>query len=200
VTFVVLFILAVVWAVYLASWFRSRSETRSVNSISSFSRHLSVLERTAPGAGTSPARAADFGPARAAAGLGPLGSPVGSRSPQSVARKRRKDILMGLLTATAMTALAGFFVGGVFVLLFGLSFVLTVAYVVLLAQARKRLVEKRAKVRYLAPQHTARSAEPGWEDEYWSERVHEGRTADGTYLAVDRSYPQGQAAYVAAQH
>lgn len=196
----VLFILAVVWAVYLASWFRSRSETRSVNSISSFSRHLSVLERTAPGARTSPARAADFGPARAAAGLGPLGSPGAPRSAQSMAKKRRKDILMGLLTATAVTALAGFFMGGVALLLFGLSLVLTVAYVVLLAQAQKRLVEKRTKVRYLAPQHTASSSEPGWDDDSWSESGHEGRTADGTFLAVDRSYPQNHAAYVVAQH
>ena len=56
VTFVVLFLLAVIWAVYLASWIRSRSEHRSVNSISSFNKHLSVLERTSRRARASPAR------------------------------------------------------------------------------------------------------------------------------------------------
>ncbi len=45
-TFVVLFILAVVWALYLASWLRSRAHHRSRNSISSFSRQLIVLDRT----------------------------------------------------------------------------------------------------------------------------------------------------------
>ena len=51
-TFLVLFVLAVVWAVYLVSWMRSRTSHRRVNSISSFSNHLSILERTTPvGAG-----------------------------------------------------------------------------------------------------------------------------------------------------
>ena len=48
-TILVLFVLAVVWAVYLVSWIRSRTEHHRVNSISSFSNHLSILERAAPG-------------------------------------------------------------------------------------------------------------------------------------------------------
>ena len=45
----VLFILAVVWALYLASWLRSRAQgRRNSNSIASFNKHLSVLERARP--------------------------------------------------------------------------------------------------------------------------------------------------------
>jgi hypothetical protein len=47
-TILVLFVLAIVWAVYLVSWIRSRTEHTRGNSISSFSNHLSILERAAP--------------------------------------------------------------------------------------------------------------------------------------------------------
>ena len=68
----VLFLLAVVWAIYIASWARSRTEHRSVNSISSFTKHLSVLERTTPGRSSGPTRLA--------------GSPAPVRSSASLAR------------------------------------------------------------------------------------------------------------------
>jgi hypothetical protein len=45
---VVLLVLAVVWGVLLVSWFRSRTEGGLTDSVGTFRRHLSVLERAAP--------------------------------------------------------------------------------------------------------------------------------------------------------
>jgi Flp pilus assembly protein TadB len=138
VTLVVLVILAVVWAVYLVSWVRSRTEHRRVNSINSFSNHLSVLERTAPG------------------GRGPRPAPVPGSVPfaprrpsMSETKKRRRDVLVGLLGATGVTFLGMLVMGGMVTYLFGLSLVLTVSYVVALASIQKRAIERRTKVRYL---------------------------------------------------
>lgn len=151
----VLVILAVVWAVYLVSWVRSRTEHRRVNSINSFSNHLSVLERTAPG-GT---------PSRVGASLG--GGYAAVRRPtMSQTKKRRRDVLVGLLAATGVTFLGTLVMGGLVTYLFGLSLLLTVAYVAALATIQKRAVERRTKVRYLADGNVpAAWADQGWADE-----------------------------------
>lgn len=167
----VLVILAVVWAVYLVSWLRSRSETRSVNSISSFSHHLSVLERTAPGT----RQGADFGAARSRAGLAPsAGGGVVRRPTLSAAKKRRRDILVGLAAASGVAALGAWLMGGMFVALFVTTLGLTVAYVVLLAQTQRRAVEAREKVRYLD------GADRWVDDRPWVEDSE----ADGTFGAT----------------
>lgn len=177
-----LFILAVVWAAVLVSWLRDRTENRGVDSISSFSRHLSVLERTTPGGRQRARHAASVGtlastPYRAA--------PVVRRPSRSAAKKRRKDILTGLLVATGVTALAAVVLGGSFTLLFVLSLLLTVGYVGLLAAAQKRVLEQRAKVRYLgtgAPVRTPVAAVPQWDDAAWTDEDWQGdEAADGTY-------------------
>lgn len=131
-TFVVLFILALVWAVYLVSWLRSRTVTSGRNSISSFSDHLSTLERTSPAAGSSIRTT----------------YPRPRLSPQ---KKRRRDILLGLLVADAVTFLGLLAVGGLLTMLFVLSFLLTVGYVSLLVTIRRRALERSSKVRVLAP-------------------------------------------------
>jgi Flp pilus assembly protein TadB len=145
VTLVVLVILAVVWAVYLVSWVRSRTEHRRVNSINSFSNHLSVLERTAPG-GRSPGRPLSGSPTT---GLGGQGYFAPRRPTMSQTKKRRRDILVGLLGATGVTFLGMVLLGGMVTYLFGLSLVLTVAYVMALANLQKQAIERRSKVRYL---------------------------------------------------
>lgn len=144
-TILVLFVLAVVWAVYLVSWIRSRTEHRRVNSISSFSNHLSILERATPGGssstapvaqGTTPLRGGDyFAPHRP------------KLSPQ---KKRRRDILFGLAGATGVTLLGAFAFGGIMYLLFLMTLAAFVGYVVLLANAQKQKLERQAKVRYMA--------------------------------------------------
>jgi hypothetical protein len=145
VTLVVLVILAVVWAVYLVSWVRSRTEHRRVNSINSFSNHLSVLERTAPG-GRGSGRTVSGSPTT---GLGGQGYFAPRRPTMSQTKKRRRDILVGLLGATGVTFLGMLVLGGMVTYLFGLSLVLTVAYVMALANLQKRAIERRSKVRYL---------------------------------------------------
>jgi hypothetical protein len=150
VTFVVLFLLAVIWAVYLASWVRSRSEHRSVNSISSFNKHLSVLERT------SPARQGVAGPQRLGAqssgrpGYGPL---VARRAvmTRSQARRRRRDVLFALAGVALVTLMLAVLLGGSFVYLQIAADILLLGYIGLLAHSQRLAVERRNKVRYLAP-------------------------------------------------
>jgi membrane protein implicated in regulation of membrane protease activity len=144
VTLVVLVILAVVWAVYLVSWVRSRTEHRRVNSINSFSNHLSILERTSPG-GRGSGRSAT----PSMSGLSGQSYLAPRRPSLSQTKKRRRDILVGLLAATGVTFLGMVVMGGMLTYLFGLSLLLTVAYVMALANLQKRALERRSKVRYL---------------------------------------------------
>lgn len=159
----VLVILAVVWAVYLVSWVRSRTEHRRVNSINSFSHHLSILERTSPG-GRGSGRSSS-----ASTGLSGQGYFAPRRPSMSQTKKRRRDILVGLLAATGVTFLGMVVMGGMVTYLFGLSLVLTGAYVMALANLQKRAIERRSKVRYLDGTAVAPAAwvQPEWvaEDE-----------------------------------
>jgi hypothetical protein len=161
VTFVVLFILAVVWAVYLVSWARSRTEHRSVNSISSFSKHLSVLERTAPGRPSAPTRIAGSpAPQRSSASLArpafaPTAySPTGAPRPSAAltrrqAKERRKNILFGLAGFALVTLAGAVTMGGAMVYLHLLADLALGGYVVLLVQTQRLAEERHHKVRYL---------------------------------------------------
>ena len=146
----VLVILAVVWAIYLVSWARSRTEHRRVNSINSFSRHLSTLERTAPGT-----RGLGGGRGSSVSSLSVSSMPgeayfAPHRPSLSQTKKRRRDILVGLLVATGVTFMATLAIGGLATYAFVLVLVLTVVYVVALANLQKQALERRAKVRYLS--------------------------------------------------
>jgi hypothetical protein len=156
VTFVVLFILAAAWAVYLVNWARSRSEHRSVNSISSFNKHLSVLERTSPGRGSAPTRIAGPAPQRSTASLArPAFAPTPYRRSgvmtRTQARERRKNVLMGLAGAVMVTLVLAIGIGGPAIYLNLLADALLAAYVVVLVQMRRLAEERYTKVRYLAP-------------------------------------------------
>ena len=141
----VLFILAVVWAVYLVSWVRGKSSNRRVNSIHSFSSHLSILERTSGDEPVAPP---------VAPGTAPLlgGQYFAPRRPQlSAVKKRRRDVLFGLAGATGAMFLGVILIGGSFLLLlFVLSAAATGAYVFQLVQLRKRAEERSVKVRPIA--------------------------------------------------
>jgi hypothetical protein len=145
VTFVVLFVLAVIWAVYLASWLRNRSEHRSVNSISSFNKHLSVLERT------SPARQGSVGSRASVAypSYGPVGRPA--TMTRSEARRRRRDVLFALAGVALVTLMFAVLLGGPFVYLQLLADVALLGYLGLLVHTQRLAAERRDKVRYLAP-------------------------------------------------
>jgi hypothetical protein len=175
---VLLLLVALAWTVYGVSWLRSRNETRRVDSISSFSRHLSILERTAPG------RSARSGSRLRAPA--PVGAPIVRPRPVlSPAKKRRKDILTGLVVATGVTGLLGLFVGSVRAL-FVLSLLLTVAYVALLVQTQRRTVERRSKVRYLGPAATAAPRRLAAQPTAWDERGADDGWDDAGYGAPER--------------
>lgn len=143
-TILVLFVLAVVWAVYLVSWIRSRTEHHRVNSISSFSNHLSILERAAPGAASSTASVASgTTPLRGSEYFAP------HRPKLSPQKKRRRDILIGLASATGVTLLGAFAFGGLMIVLFVLCLGAFGGYVMLLANVQKQKLERQAKVRYM---------------------------------------------------
>lgn len=140
-TYVILFILAVVWAVYLANWLRTRTETTRSNSISSFARHMNTLQRATPRTGLAVApRVQVFPGSTSFAPVRPTLSPV---------KQRRRTVLFSLLGSTGVLFLASVAMGGAATTLFVLSLLLTGAYITLLANAQKRVLEQRAKVRRL---------------------------------------------------
>ena len=155
----VLFVLAAIWAaVLLPPFFRSRSEARPADSITSFRRQLSVLERTTPG---THAPATRFAPYRQPFGsrgsLAPSGGAV--LMTRREAQKRRRDIVGGLLAAMGGSLLLGL-VPSLRVMI-GLHLVLDVLfvlYLVVLIQVRRSAEEREAKVRFLP--HPASPPEP----------------------------------------
>lgn len=149
----VLLILAVVWAVYLFTWVRARRDRRGVNSISTFSRHLSVLERT------SPARSArsdglvsiSSRPQGRPAPIYPAANYQPPRAGMSLpeARRRRRNVLVALAAAALVTMVLIPFVGSFMIALQLLTDALLGTYVLLLAHKQRLAVERRDKVRYL---------------------------------------------------
>lgn len=155
-TVVVLFLLAVLWAWYLVTWLRGRTEHRNVNSISSFSKHLSVLERSTPAStGRSTALVSLAG--------GPARRSANGSMTLSEAHRRRRNVLVALAGAAAVSFALTFLAGGAFLALFVLSAGALGGYVLLLARSRALQVERSEKVHYLHGWDDG-----GWEDE-WDE-------------------------------
>ncbi len=168
---VVLVILAMVWAVFLLpQLFRARAE-RSTDSIGTFRRQLSVLERTSPArTSTTPhLRTAVPAPrpavsrhatvqtqARTPAVAGvQFATPPATvarrpRPNRAFVRKRRQDILRGLLMAMAASLVLSFIPATRVMLWVHLVLdVAFVAYVALLVRARNLASEREIKVRFL---------------------------------------------------
>jgi hypothetical protein len=145
VSLVVLLILAVVWALFLVpQWLRHRAERTPADSIGAFRNQLNVLERTTPGMLGRSSRAA--APQPSGIGLGrPLGRPV---SQKELVRRRRANILFGLLGAMGTTLVLGLVVPTFLVLHVALD-LLFVAYCAMLVRARNLVAEREMKVRYL---------------------------------------------------
>jgi len=127
----VLLILASIWvAVLLPPYLKNRSENRPADSISSFQRQLSVLERRSTTVNVA-------GPVSAV------------RMTRSEARKRRRDVLFTLLGAASITLAMALFMGGPVWGLQLLCDALVGGYVFLLIQTQQREAERVTKVRYL---------------------------------------------------
>ena len=137
----ILFILAVVWAVYLANWLRTRTESSRSNSISSFASHMNTLQRATPRTGLAIAPRSRTFPGST--------SFAPARQSLSTVKQRRRNVLLSLLGATGVTLLGSMAAGGMFTTLFLLSAAATGGYVYLLATAQKRVIERRTKVRHL---------------------------------------------------
>ena len=146
-TLLVLFILAVIWAaVLLPPYLQNRSESRPADSISSFQRQLSVLERRS--VMVNPSLQRPMSNVRSI-GTSMSTSSAAWRLSRTEAKKRRRDVLFTLAGAAGVTFLMALLLGGP---VWGLQLVCDVllgAYVVLLAQAQQRSVERDVKVRYL---------------------------------------------------
>lgn len=152
---IVLLLLAGVWGVVIYTWIKDRlAEERPADSIGSFRRQLHVLERTGPAAAWAPRG----GPGGLVPGARPSGLPgpaarVARPSPaarRAAARRRRRDILCGLLAGMGGSLGLSFLPG--LGALFGLHValdVLFVAYLALLVRYRNLRAERAAKVRFL---------------------------------------------------
>jgi hypothetical protein len=145
-TIVVLLFLAGIWGVVLYGWFRDRlADTRPADSIGSFRRQLSVLERTGPTTELTPVRrSVAVAPRPSVAG------PAAVRRTSSSAAKRRRDILFGLLAVMGGSLVLSF-VPGLAVLRLFHFFVdaLCVGYLGLLIRQRNIRAEREMKLRFL---------------------------------------------------
>lgn len=168
-TFVILFVLAVAWAWYLLTWLGSRREHSNVNSISTFSKHLSVLERTSPAnAGFSTVAVKPSN--RGAVPAGPSFRPPAAMT-LSQAQIRRRNVLFALGAVSLVTlALAGL-MGGVFVPVTVAVDVLLVGYVALLARSRSLQLERAEKVRYLHGEGDWADPDDWWDDEVYADEL-----------------------------
>jgi hypothetical protein len=156
---VILLLLAVIWAAVLIPPFvRARAESRPSGSITDFRRQLHVLARTTPG---TLAPATSLGTARrvaVASGWAPPARPTRSPAQVSRARKRRRDVLCGLLVAMAGSLVLGALPA--LRVLWALHLVLDACfagYVLLLVRMRNVAAEREMKLRFLP---TAAPAEP----------------------------------------
>ena len=165
-TLLIVVVLVVAW-----SWFgwvtwrdRRRSVGRGANSIASFNRHLSVLERATPSwlgrhdAYSTPSSSGnDLAPAERlqvlATGrpLPSVNNPVAARLNRTLrlseAQQRRRQFVFGLGGATVITLLLALVGRGVFVALAAIVAISFVAYVTLLLRARSVEIERAIKVR-----------------------------------------------------
>lgn len=132
--------LAVVWAAFLLPHaLRRFRDGRPGSSVHSFRQQLSTLERATPGHSL---RLSHTGPVPVVKSVPPA---------RKSALRRRREVLMGLLGATAVTFLAMVAMGGLATYLFLLSAAALGAYCYALVQIRRRRQERELKVRVLAP-------------------------------------------------
>lgn len=168
----VLLVLAVIWGVLLISWLRSRSVGTFSDSVGTFRRHLTVLERATPSSVRPANRMRDpFGASPPASRLGPVRgqrigpAPMNTRvlaasAPRRLsasasayrrrqAQRRRRDVFFALLAGAIGSFLLA--VVGMSVLwpVQALFDVLLVVYCALLVRMRNLAAERELKVRFV---------------------------------------------------
>ena len=114
-TFIAIVLLAAAWAALLLPDLRGRGRpSRRSDSIATFNRQLSTIERARPGQRQS-ARVVAF-PQRNGAPAHPPRRPVSSVGPRSTmqARQRRQNVLFGLAAFALVTLAAGVMVSPIF--------------------------------------------------------------------------------------
>ena len=162
----VLLVLALIWGALAVSWLRSRSTSTFSDSVGTFRRHLTVLERTSPTTVAPANRLRGINPGRTTPSVGLNRRPVqmGVSIPmrtmpmaansaalrRRAAQKRRRDVFFALLAAaTGSLALA---------LLVGISIMWPVqivcdlllgGYVMLLVRIRNVAAERELKLRFI---------------------------------------------------
>ena len=177
-TTVVLLVLAIVWAAVLFSWLRSRAQSTFSDSVGTFRRHLTILERTMPA--TVPAANRRRGgptPGRALSSVGlssraPSTRPAASRAaapraaaPRAAApraavsgpaarrrqtQKRRRDVFTTLVVATVGTLLIAAVTASKEAIIVQVLCDLSLgAYVSLLVHQRNLAGEREFKLSYL---------------------------------------------------
>lgn len=150
----VLLVLAGIWvAVIAVPLVRAKTEGKLGDSIGSFRRHLSVLERAAPMT-VAPANrlrlphsTGAIGPYRPMAAHGRVAPGRGRRQQ---AQRRRRDVLMGLVVAMAGSALLAMIPGlSVMWMVNVVVDILFVGYVALLVRMRNVAAEREMKLTFL---------------------------------------------------
>ncbi len=145
----VLGVLAIVWIIVLGSYAKERMADRRTDSVSAFRSQISTLQRT------------NCAPSSVAGGA-PYRIRPASAMACAVARRRRKNVLLGLLTAALLTVVLALAAPGI--LTIGLATVAVAAftgYVVLLVERQRLVTEQQAKVRPIStarPRPVARQA------------------------------------------
>ena len=154
-TTVVLLVLAGIWAAVIAvPLVRAKSEGKLGDSIGSFRRHLSVLERAAP---LTVAPANRLRIPSATAGIRPIrpmgaamARPTVSRGRRRMAQKRRRDVFVALVVAMAGSALLAMIPGLSIMWTINIVIdVMFVAYVLLLVRMRSVAAEREMKLTFL---------------------------------------------------
>jgi hypothetical protein len=167
---VVLLVLAIVWGVLLVSWLRSRTEGTFSDSVGTFRRHLTVLERAAP-ATVAPANRLRSSPVagRSIPAYRPAASAMRRPSPANPSRrrqaqKRRRDVFIALLAGTVGSFLLAMIPGVSVMWSVQVLFdVLLVAYIALLVRLRSMTAERAVKLSFMPKQRATNRPRPAYE-------------------------------------
>ncbi len=140
--------LAIVWFVVIGSYVRERTASRTGDTVTAFQDQLTTLRRTQPGARVDSAMHG-----------APAQRSTTSAWHSAAARRRRRDVLFGLVGAAVFTLFVALVTGSMLVIAVNILFDLAaVAYVALLVNQQRIMTEQRAKVRPIRTAPVARQA------------------------------------------